>query len=175
MLAPNWPLYCLPCTNLTILPNDTAARMTIKCKSDWVTHNLTTTRIPVLLGHLTALRMKFTSPRRLAAWGLCSLPCLTWPLGLALCISHAGVSGFHGPVARPLDTGPFFIWMLLPGTHNTSLHLVNSNSFLRSQLKHDLSRMSLRGPPVQLWSPSYKLSQFSCISPSQWAIIHVLV
>lgn len=85
------------------------------------------------------------------------------------------VSGVHGPANLPLDTWPFLIWMLLPETHNISLYLVNSNSFLRSQLKHLPFRRCLLGPLFPLWSPSHKLSQFSCMSSSQCGIMHVLV
>ena len=48
----------------------------------------------------------------------------------------------------------------------SSLHLVNSNSLLRSRLKYHLFRKSLLGPPVQLWTVTNSVvtnSQFSSL------------
>lgn len=104
LISPPAPISLLPVVH-------TAARVTIKHKSDQVSHNLTTTTIsggtPLLLGW---------SPDNFTLWGLhlspqchpTTLPSLSAPPTLA-------VSQFHGCLHLPLDLGPSLTWTL-PGT-----------------------------------------------------------
>lgn len=121
-----------------------------------------------------ALRIESINSQGPAWWGSACNPRLFLPAPHSALPTPA-VSQVHEPAGLPLDTGPFLILVpYLPGTHNTFLHQINSNSFLRSQLRHHLFRKSLWAAP----SPAL-VSQVQTVTTqlylfSQCVIIHFL-
>ena len=109
--------------------------------------------------------MKSTSPQSPSRGrALPTKPASSQWLPLRLSISHA--TSLLVPCTCDSPSCHRAFLSLEPSHNMSSLHLVNSNSLLRSRLKHHLFRKSLLGPPVQLWTVTNSVvtnSQFSSL------------